>query len=72
MVTVNKAEEQKMNFTAYIERQKSLIRERHEGELFLLEKGEVIPLSESEKLLSELAKIKGLNTRERQLFRRAV
>lgn len=61
-----------MNFTAYIERQKSLIRERHEGELFLLEKGEVIPLSESEKLLSELAEIKGLNTRERQLFRRAV
>lgn len=61
-----------MNFTAYIERQKSLIRERHEGELFLLEKGEVIPLSESEKLFAELAELKGLNTRERQYFRRAV
>ncbi len=56
-----------MNFTAYIERQKSLIRERHEGE-----KGEVIPLSESKKLFAELSKIKGLNTRERLFFRRAV
>ncbi len=61
-----------MNFTAYIERQKSLIRERHEGELFLMEKGEVIPLSESEKLFAELSKIKGLNTRERLFFRRAM
>ncbi|MCI8734076.1 MAG: hypothetical protein HFE40_00785 [Clostridia bacterium] len=61
-----------MNFTAYIERQKSLIRERHEGELFLMEKGEVILLSESEKLFAELSKIKGLNTRERLFFRRAV
>ena len=61
-----------MNFTAYIERQKSLIRERHEGELFLMEQGEVILLSESEKLFAELSKIKGLNTRERLFFRRAV
>ena len=61
-----------MNFTAYIERQKSLIRERHEGELFLMEKGEVILLSESEKLFAEFSKIKGLNTRERLFFRRAV
>ncbi|MDE6667763.1 MAG: hypothetical protein K2K38_05390 [Clostridia bacterium] len=61
-----------MNFTAYIERQKVLIRERHEGELFLLDKGEVIPLSESDKLFAELDKIKGLNTRERMHFRRAV
>jgi len=70
---VNKfVEEQKMNFTAYIERQKGLIRERHEGELFLLEKGEVIPVSESDKLFAELEKVKGLNTRERLFFRRAV
>lgn len=61
-----------MNFTAYIERQKYLIRERHEGELFLLDKGEVVPVTESDKLFAELAKIKGLNTRERLYFRRVV
>ncbi len=61
-----------MNFTAYIERQKVLIRERHEGELFLLDKGEVIPMSESDKLFAELDKVKGLNTRERMYFRRVV
>ena len=61
-----------MNFTAYIERQKNIIRGRHEGETFLLEKGEVIPLSESEKLLSELSRLKGLNKRERLNMRRAV
>ncbi|MBD5583953.1 MAG: hypothetical protein HDQ88_02640 [Clostridia bacterium] len=61
-----------MNFTAYIERQKTLIRERHEGETFLIEKGEVIPLTESDKLFAELAEMKGLNTRERLFFRRAV
>ena len=61
-----------MDFTAYIERQKSLIRERHEGELFLLDKGEVIPLSDSEKLFAELSRMKGLNTRERMTFGRTV
>lgn len=61
-----------MNFTAYIERQKSIIRSRHEGETFLIEKGEVIPVSESEKLLSELSRLKGLNKRERLGARRAV
>ena len=59
-----------MNFTAYIERQKGLIRQRHEGELFLLDKGEVIPVTESDKLFAELDKVKGLNTRERMSFRR--
>lgn len=53
-----------MNFTAYIERQKSIIRERHEGEIFLMHRGEVIPMSESERLLKELSDMKGLNTRE--------
>lgn len=61
-----------MNYTAYIERQKSLIRERHEGELFLLDKGEVITVSESEKLLDELDRMKGLNVRERMCYGRAV
>lgn len=61
-----------MNYTAYIERQKSIIRGRHEGELFLIEKGEVITVSESEKLFDELNKLKGLNTRERMCNGRAV
>lgn len=54
-----------MNFTAYIERQKRLIRSRHEGETFLLDKGEVISVSETERMLAELSSLKGLNTRER-------
>ncbi len=61
-----------MNFTAYIERQKGLIRERHEGELFLLDKGEVISVNDNDKLFEELDRVKGLNTRERLCFRRAV
>ena len=54
-----------MNFMAYIERQKRIIRERHEGEVFLVHRGDVIPLGDSEKLLKELSSLKGLNTRER-------
>lgn len=54
-----------MTYMAYIERQKSIIRSRHEGETFLLEKGEVIHLSQSEKLLIELSSLKGLNKTER-------
>ena len=54
-----------MNFTAYIQRQKNLIRSRHEGETFLLEKGEVIPVTDRDKLLYELDNLKGLNKAER-------
>lgn len=54
-----------MNFTAYIERQKNLIRSRHVGETYLLQKGESMPLSVSEKILGELSSMKGLNTCER-------
>lgn len=54
-----------MNFTAYIERQKSIIRDRHEGDVYLIEKGEYIPVTESDKLFVELTKSRGLNTRER-------
>ena len=61
-----------MNFTAYIERQKSIIRNRHEGETFLLQKGEVITVSQNESLFAELSKSKGLNTRERLFARGAV
>ncbi len=59
-----------MNFSAYIERQKGLIRSRHEGETFLIQKGQVIPVSGSEKLFAELTKSRGLNTRERMNFKR--
>lgn len=54
-----------MNFTAYIERQKSLIRGRHIGETYLLHKEESMPVSVSEKILAELSSMRGLNTRER-------
>ena len=54
-----------MTFTAYIERQKNLIRKRHEGETYLVEKGEIISLNDSEKLFCELSAIKGLNKAER-------
>ena len=57
-----------MNFSAYIERQKGLIRSRHEGETFLIQRGEIIPVSGSEKLFVELTKSRGLNTRERTYY----
>ena len=38
-------EDEIMTFTAYIERQKRIIRDRHEGETFLINKGEVIALT---------------------------
>ncbi|MCH5146567.1 MAG: hypothetical protein J1F61_01010 [Clostridiales bacterium] len=54
-----------MNFTAYIQRQKNLIRSRHEGETFLIENGELIPIPDRDKLLSELDSLVGLNVFER-------
>lgn len=53
-----------MNFTAYIERQKNLIRKRHEGDEFLMHRGELIPMDDSEKILKELAELEGFNSRE--------
>ena len=54
-----------MNFIAYIQRQKNLIRSRHEGETFLIENGELIPIPDRDKLLSELDSLVGLNVFER-------
>ena len=54
-----------MNFRTYIKRQKMLIEQRHEGEEFLMHRGEVIPLSDTKRLLDEFADLKGLNTEER-------
>ena len=59
-----------MNFTAYIERQKNIIRHRRDGETYLIQKGEEIPLSETDRLLIELESLKGLNRRERINLRR--
>ncbi len=55
-----------MNFFAYVERQKRMIRQRHEGETYLVEKGKEIKVSDSERLLAELDCLKGLNKRERR------
>lgn len=65
IIVENSEEGENMTFTAYIERQKKLIRRRHEGETYLIEKGEAIRISESERLLHELSSMKGLNTTER-------
>lgn len=54
-----------MNFAAYIERQKKIIRTRHEGETYLIENGEYVRLTETEKLFAELDRSCGLNTKER-------
>lgn len=61
-----------MTFTAYIERQKSIIRNRHAGEVFLIRNDEVIRLEESDVLLNELASFKGLNTDERMSYRKTL
>ena len=65
-------EDIKMTFTAYVERQKKLIRSRHEGEVYRIEKGETVPLTDSSKLLADLSSFKGLNTNERIIYGRRV
>ena len=59
-----------MNFTAYIERQKNIIRHRRDGETYLIQNGEEIPVSDTDRLLIELESLKGLNRRERINLRR--
>lgn len=63
-------EDEIMTFTAYIERQKRIIRDRHEGETFLINKGEVIALTETDRIFYDLNSLKGLNTNERLSVRR--
>lgn len=55
-----------MNFTAYIQNQKSRIRARHEGELFLVSADGVYPLRDTEEILSEMNGLPGLNVSERE------
>lgn len=57
-----------MTFTAYIQRQKSLIRSRREGEAEVTRREEIIPEYDTETLIEELASLKGLNTVERQRY----
>ena len=58
-----------MTFTAYIQRQKSLIRSRHEGELHTEKaREEILPEYDTELLFGELTSLKGLNTAERQQY----
>ena len=56
-----------MTFTAYIERQKSLIRSRHETEIILAAEEES-RVADSDTLFEELSSIKGLNVAERLVF----
>ncbi|MDE6598071.1 MAG: hypothetical protein K2K60_05490 [Clostridia bacterium] len=60
-----------MTFTAYIERQKNLIKSRHDSDTELYE-GAYDMQSESEKLFDDLDSLKGLNTSERLNFTRKV
>ncbi len=61
-----------MTFTAYIERQKNLIKSRHDGDDFTVTEGEGEPQSESQKLFEDLNSLKGLNTLERLSFTRKI
>jgi hypothetical protein len=57
-----------MTFSAYIQRQKSLIRERHEGEMFFICKDACIPVRSTEEIMREMENLEGLNKNERQSF----
>ena len=58
-----------MTFTAYIQRQKSLIRSRREGEIYTKrEREEILPEYDTETLFGELSALKGLNTAEREQY----
>lgn len=60
--------EVKMTFTAYIQRQKSLIRSRREVEITRVYREEILPEYDTDTLLDELTSFKGLNTAERQKY----
>jgi hypothetical protein len=58
----------KMTFFAYVDRQKYLIRQRHEGETFLLDGKAEINIRDSEQILVEMSNLKGLNKSERLFY----
>ena len=60
-----------MTFTAYIQRQKSLIRSRRDEEVVrIYRREEIIPQGDTESLFDELSSLAGLNTAERQRYSR--
>jgi hypothetical protein len=59
-----------MNFTAYVDRQKNLIRQRHEGETYLIDSNKSFIVRDSEEILVEMDALKGLNKAERLFFSR--
>lgn len=65
-----------MNFYAYVQRQKDMIRERHVGETYLIVKGAPTKIRSTEELFYELDNLAGLNKKENcgtvNLRRRAV
>jgi hypothetical protein len=54
-----------MTYFAYIQRQKQLIRERHEGETYLFTQNTVIAVRPTEQIFNELDNLEGLNKAER-------
>ena len=54
-----------MNFFEYVDRQKKLIRARHEGEEYFYFGDDEYRIGDSARLLSELQNLKGLNKKER-------
>lgn len=53
-----------MKLTAYVQRQKNLIRSRHAGGTYLSER-DSLGVCERDRLLAELENLKGLNKAER-------
>lgn len=57
-----------MTFTAYIQRQKSLIRSRRDIEIIDTRREEIAAEYDTDKLFDDLSSFKGLNTAERQRY----
>jgi hypothetical protein len=57
-----------MTYFSYIQRQKQLIRARHEGETYLFTQNTVIALRPTEQIFEEMDKLEGLNKNERKDF----
>ncbi|MCD7728795.1 MAG: hypothetical protein LUI60_02640 [Clostridia bacterium] len=54
-----------MTFATYVERQKSIIREKHLGEEHFIIGGQEVPLKSREQILREIEGMRGLNKNER-------
>lgn len=54
-----------MTYQSFVQRQKELIRSRHVGETFLIDGGEVIKVSDSDRIFFELAGMRGLKKNQK-------